>query len=392
MKNIEKNHSESKSIFYWSALDGLRFFAFLLVFLNHSLVDIETKNPFLDFFLKSYVRNGWIGVDLFFVLSGFLITSILVKERIKFGQFSLRSFWIRRILRIWPLYYLAILVFFFVIPGLTFFFDQLRNQNFILTRNSYLELPFYITFLGNLGTILFGYGTNSINLLWTVSLEQQFYLIFPLFLKFMGRRVQSVLLLVIGIIAISPLVRIVFSFAPAGMYPQLIYVNLFTRMDTLLFGGLLSLLFFYKTRLLSKYKFLSNFLIFVCIVSTFSYFLYRVELFNPAFKRNLAFGYTVIAAFMAYLIYCAMYSEAFGKFLSFKPFVYLGKISYGLYIWQYLAINITLLFLGTKNFSFAVCFWAFVLDVSIASFSYYLFERRFLKIKSRFERIKTKEA
>src|SRR5579872_3871567 len=85
---------------YFPALDGLRFLAFLLVFLHHSIF-YSSPNLVLNFFLIAIEKNGWLGVDLFFILSGFLITTLLLKERQEFGKYNLKSFWIRRALRIW---------------------------------------------------------------------------------------------------------------------------------------------------------------------------------------------------------------------------------------------------------------------------------------------------
>src|SRR5688500_5665020 len=103
---------------YFPAVDGLRFFAFFIVFLHHTLLNISSTNPLLNGFLVIIQKNGWVGVDLFFVLSGFLITMLLLKERQKFGRYSLRNFWIRRSLRIWPLYFLGLLFGFFIFPSL----------------------------------------------------------------------------------------------------------------------------------------------------------------------------------------------------------------------------------------------------------------------------------
>src|SRR3989344_8628341 len=100
---------------YLPSLDGLRFLAFLLVFLHHTTFYI---NPALaqNFLLIFFNKHGWIGVDIFFVLTGFLITLLMLDERDKNGHFSIKNFLIRRALRIWPLYYLSILVGFFLVP------------------------------------------------------------------------------------------------------------------------------------------------------------------------------------------------------------------------------------------------------------------------------------
>src|SRR4051794_12797250 len=120
---------------YFPELDGLRFIAFALVYLFHG--GVPRLIPVVDSLVRSmgyhpvvprgqfppspgqiFVKNGWIGVQLFFLLSGFLITTLLLREEGRFGRIDLRSFWVRRILRIWPLYYLIVFLTFFALPFL----------------------------------------------------------------------------------------------------------------------------------------------------------------------------------------------------------------------------------------------------------------------------------
>ena len=163
---------------YYPALDGLRFFAFFIVFLHHFYFNQSSNNPVINYFLVVINKNGWIGVDLFFILSGFLITTLLLKERGKFGKYSLKNFWIRRSLRIWPLYYLALLVGFFVLP---FFYTKFFNADFTGPFQKFqleTQLYWYLAFLGNWSVVFNKYSTfpNTAHL-WTISLEEQFYFI-----------------------------------------------------------------------------------------------------------------------------------------------------------------------------------------------------------------------
>jgi peptidoglycan/LPS O-acetylase OafA/YrhL len=103
--------SSSSEHFYVPALNGLRFLAVSLVIFVHWNFSSYRGNIF---FQLSEV--GWFGVDLFFVLSGYLITEILLREKEKFGSILLKNFWLRRILRIWPAYYAALILQFIVIP------------------------------------------------------------------------------------------------------------------------------------------------------------------------------------------------------------------------------------------------------------------------------------
>src|ERR1700677_4866620 len=97
--------SSKAKVVYWPELDGLRALAFLLVFLSHC--PPCASGPFLSV-VNNYCAWGWVGVDLFFVLSGFLITYLLIKEKFSFGSISIVNFYKRRALRIWPLYFLML--------------------------------------------------------------------------------------------------------------------------------------------------------------------------------------------------------------------------------------------------------------------------------------------
>ncbi|MBK9047983.1 MAG: acyltransferase [Bacteroidetes bacterium] len=104
---------------YFENLDGLRFLCFLSVFFFHSFhteYDFIKDNPVCTFIKKDLFGNGNLGVNFFFVLSGFLITFLLIEEKKLNRQIDLRNFWIRRILRIWPLFYFCVFFGFVMFP------------------------------------------------------------------------------------------------------------------------------------------------------------------------------------------------------------------------------------------------------------------------------------
>src|SRR5215210_6286731 len=112
-------HKKPKNKIFFENLDGLRFFCFLSVFLFHSF---HTENPDISsspvyrLFKHSLFGNGNLGVNFFFVLSGFLITYLLIEEKKLTGKIHIGNFWIRRILRIWPLYFACVLIGFVFFP------------------------------------------------------------------------------------------------------------------------------------------------------------------------------------------------------------------------------------------------------------------------------------
>src|SRR6516164_10094183 len=103
--------TEAGDRIYFPELDGLRFFAFLLVYLFHGGIPWTVLSRLIGSAAANRLfENGGYGVQLFFILSGYLITTLLLREETRFGRIALRAFWIRRILRIWPLYYLLIFI------------------------------------------------------------------------------------------------------------------------------------------------------------------------------------------------------------------------------------------------------------------------------------------
>src|SRR5579884_1110409 len=225
--------------FYYPTLDGLRFFAFFLVFLHHAFEGWSSPNPVLNFFLIALEKNGWAGVDLFFVLSGFLITALLVKERQEFGSFSLKNFWIRRSLRIWPLYYLALIMGFFIIPFIHTHIFGITPPNININLILKEQTPFYFTLLGNWAVVLYNYPPfTNIAHLWTISLEEQFYLLWPLVLFFTKNFKKS---FIAGLILILLAMAFRFYLALHGVRHPGIYVDTFARMDTLVLGSLAAL-------------------------------------------------------------------------------------------------------------------------------------------------------
>jgi peptidoglycan/LPS O-acetylase OafA/YrhL len=158
--------------FYRPELDGLRFYAFLGVFICHTLPTSEEYYRGLHLQLPwlwgAAVRAGTSGVDLFFALSAFLITSLLLKERLETGGVSLRLFYIRRILRIWPLYFLVIALGIQSLPW-------------------HLVVG-YVLFVSNWMYVSLGAVRSICAPLWTVSIEEQFYIVWPVLVKMLKRR------------------------------------------------------------------------------------------------------------------------------------------------------------------------------------------------------------
>lgn len=172
--------TDSKPKIFFPNLDGLRFFSFFLVFLSHVFfVDYEdiSNLPWYRAMKFVFFSQGHLGVSFFFVLSGFLISYLLMVEKNHTGKIHVWSFYIRRALRIWPLYYFCVFFGFVIFPLLKIKFGQIPNE----TANPIL----CSLFLNNFNTIINGPPDASVlSVLWSVAIEEQFYLVWPVLFYF----------------------------------------------------------------------------------------------------------------------------------------------------------------------------------------------------------------
>ncbi|HVE81465.1 MAG TPA: acyltransferase [Myxococcales bacterium] len=203
---------------HFPELDGVRGVAILLVLLLHHLGGVRL-GP-----LGTPFRAGWMGVDLFFVLSGLLITRILLRQRGRPGYF--RSFYARRALRIWPLYTLVLafaLLGAWRIPGLSYEMPAPQSAAYAL----------YVQNLVYPGS----YGPWPLKVTWSLAIEEQFYVAWPLLVALLPERWLRRFLW--GVVAAMPVVR--WAALAAGASPLLVYMHTGCRLDGLAAGGLLAL-------------------------------------------------------------------------------------------------------------------------------------------------------
>lgn len=369
---------------YFPALDGLRFVAFLLVFFHHVTFYIKgdvTKSPIWSFFRN----NGWIGVDIFFVLTGFLVTILLLDERRIHKKFSIKGFTVRRILRIWPLYFLAILVGFFVIPYV--FEHLLANSAVNHSQEISNNIPWYLFFLGNWNVVLHGYGSfRAISQLWAISVDQQFYILWPLLLLFM-KNLKSSLIVCFFIILFSVGTR--FYLVNTGVQHPGIYTNTFARLDTFMMGAILALILFYKPAFLDKFSKFYTSTFQILSIFLLGLFLYFSSLNNTFAIRNGVFGYLVISIISTYIIlFCIKTNTFLVRSFSQKPMRYLGKISYGLYIWHIIVLEFLFYLLQNQDYDLFLIILGLPLVILLAHLSFKFFEKPFLNLKLNFNQKK----
>ena len=228
--------------FYHPELDVLRFFAFFAVFIHHALprqaafyIDAGLTSTATEWLLAAK-KAGAFGVDLFFALSAFLITELLRREYVSRGKFSLSSFYIRRALRIWPLYFTFLAATAFVIP-------------IIIPQDRFgpIYVISFALFFGNWICVTSGFPFSVASPLWSISVEEQFYLGWPLLLRVFGmNRIKH---LAIAMLAVAFAVRVLLAIL--GIEDDAVWCNTFARLDPIALGALLA--FFSVGALLSQH-------------------------------------------------------------------------------------------------------------------------------------------
>jgi peptidoglycan/LPS O-acetylase OafA/YrhL len=326
---------------YNPAIDGLRAIAILLVFFFHAGV----------------LRGGWIGVDIFFVLSGYLITSLLIAENEKAGRISLQKFYIRRVQRLLP----AMFVLVGVSVAVALFFKRDVHNNLVDAATALLYCQNYrYAFAPAEGTL--------IGHLWSLSLEEQFYLIWPLLLivllKFSRRTTYCILIPVIGILTLWRIYLLHTS--PLPFYRN--YFSFDTRADELLLGCLLALSKDQTAKLTSFVRFWPLPVIFLGI------FALKVGLFGRLQPYADTVGFLLLAMLAAAVIFVltAERKTILASLLALPPIVFLGRISYGFYLWHYMILR-------EANSIGQPHKWvgAFIMSLGAAFLSYYLIELPF---------------
>ena len=324
--------------------------------------------------IRKHANTGVLGVNFFFVLSGFLITYLLLKEKNESGTFSILKFYGRRILRIWPVYF-GIVIFSFVLLPLVF---PLFNKTFFEPS----PLVFYLTFTVNFAFII-GYFPHSslLAMLWSIAVEERFYFFWPWLLKFFKRNILTLLVLII-------VVNVMARFFLLDN-PKALYYNTLSIISDFGIGGIIAYYSLYKTeqliRLFSVSKIYGMLFYTALILCYFNYEKIFAGNFMTVIERpvlGLFFGLIIIDQ-------CFNIKRLFnaGRFAFIN---YLGKISYGLYCFHPLGIIIVKDVLEQFNF-FTSPFQSFIifpllallLTILIATISYFAIEKFFLQQKQK---------
>lgn len=372
----------AKKVIFFENIDGLRFFAFLPVFLKHSFhteFDHIKENGFYKF-VSEFWLPGDLGVNFFFVLSGFLITFLLLNEQKINGKIDIKAFYIRRSLRIWPLYFAVVLFGYFGFQQLKILFGEVPNET--------ASLLYYFTFLSNLDVIRSGLPDSSIlGVLWSVAIEEQFYLFWPwiLFLFKPKRYVLVFSMIVLG--------SLIFRYFNLESHPHVIKYHTFSLISDMGLGGIVAYFSFYNKPFIEYFRNMDRGVIITVYVIGMITIIFSLTLFQPDILK--VFKNVILSVFFSFVILEQNYSEnSFYKVSKWKVISQLGRWTYGLYCLHFVGIltatNMSKI-LGWNTTVFGVIFvetlMALGITIIISSLSYTYFEKPFLKLKSRFSTI-----
>ena len=373
--------------FYQPELDVLRLCAFLFVFFVHRL-DLAPVDPQAYYWPYHVSLVGNYGVPLFFFLSAFLITELLTREEERYGKINVKAFYIRRMLRIWPLYF----AFFFLMVWLT---SATTIFNKRIPTGAQLAFTF---FSGNWYITFNNWQSYCINPLWSVSVEEQLYILLPLVLYFTGKK--GVKVFSFSAILIAYIAIIYYARRPTkGFSGQ--WTNSFVQFQFFAAGSLLSM---YLKGWQPRWNFLCRAALlvmgYVCwLVASMQC---EVNADSPHLATTLQSVSGWLLVLTGVLCFFFTFYGASSRYMP-APLVYLGKISYGMYV-----VHITMFWLTYKVFAaelvslsklLGIQAWknelglvlAFAATVTVASLSYRFFEQPFLQLKKRFTFIPSRD-
>ena len=371
------------NIKYFKGLDSLRFFAAYLVVLHHA-EQIRMKYGLFNLKEYSLFNNGGIAVTFFFVLSGFLISYLLFKEHGESSTISVKKFYYRRILRIWPLYFLLVIIGTLVLPYVLDFI----GYSYIMPYNFNDVIYYYILFSPFMVNIL--YGHHLIEPLWSIGVEELFYIVWAPLFKFLRKYILPIIIIVI-------FVRCLFIYLSfLGFFDPVIerLINML-RFEAMAIGALGSYLVYNYRNILSNFLF-SKWSQLILI----TFILLRIFFFNFLTENNIVFNYLYTTPVLSKFLIMIIFSWLIINIslnpksiisLDNKMFSFLGNISYGIYMYHMLIIFGLVVFLKDyllylNNLNSSIIFYLLLTSIVIlASYlSKRLFEDYFLSFKKNF--------
>jgi peptidoglycan/LPS O-acetylase OafA/YrhL len=379
--STDKEEKLEKRI-YLPGLDGLRFFAAFSVIIGHiELLKYQLSIP-SNYEFTERANFGGLGVYFFFVLSGFLITYLLFKEKSKNGFIAIKQFYIRRILRIWPLYYLVMILSLFVLPQFEMMQIPYLHQFYDVNFSSNLIL--FLIMLPNVA-LAFMPAVAHGGQLWSIGVEEQFYLVWP---GLFNKSKKIVRLIVVGFFSILAVKAIYLFLMSNGLIP----VNEWTagikkvigmsKFECMLVGAFGAYLVIEK-----KGKVLQVIYSFPIQIITLLSIPFLNYYFPDSLNDLVHLPYAFL--FLVLILNVSTNPKSIIK-LENKVFNFLGRISYGLYMYHMLVIvfliQVERNWMMQDSLSFNVLLYISAIGASVlvAWVSYNYFEKPFLRIKEKF--------
>ncbi len=340
--------SQQRSI---PSLDGLRAVSVSLVILAHYVPE-HWKAPFWGSYL---FLLGQLGVSMFFVISGFLITFLLCKESSEESTISLKNFYLRRIFRIFPAFYMYLAVAAALTAVGVF---SLKAKDFLIA-----------------GTYLWNYYMPSspsiLSHTWSLSLEEQFYLFWPACLKLL--KPARALPITVALIFLEPILRVlIYLHFPQIRQTGKISAMLHTRIDTIMFGCLIALLWRHN----SFKRFVDRYVGSILFLATLLFLFFLDPLLNQ-YARDayhpfwLTFDGVALSVILIYLVRNPR--TICGRLMNLRTLRYIGVLSYSLYLWQQMFADVWQRWFPLNLLAAFGC----------ANLSFYLVERPFLRLRDR---------
>ncbi|MEX4247924.1 acyltransferase [Haemophilus influenzae] len=354
------------SIKYRPEIDGLRAIAVISVIIYH--------------LNENWLSGGFLGVDIFFVISGFLITGIIITE-IQQNSFSLKQFYTRRIKRIYPAF-ITVMALVSFIASVIFIYNDFNK----LRKTIELAIAFLSNFYLGLTQGYFDLSANENPVLhiWSLAVEEQYYLIFPLILILAYKKFREIKVLFI-ITLILFFILLATSFVSANFYKEVLHQPNIYYLSNLRFPELL------VGSLLAIYHNLSNKVQLSKQVNNILAILSTLLLFSCLFLMNndIAYipGITLIlpCIFTALIIHTTSQNNIVKLCLSNKAIVFIGKISYSLYLYHWIFIAFAYYITGEKQINNQSIAIVIVLTIIFSVLSYYLIEQPIRKSKLNFK-------
>jgi peptidoglycan/LPS O-acetylase OafA/YrhL len=370
--------SKLRARFYYPELDSIRFFLFCGVWVYHALP--REEGPYsahhvpmpLAVGITSIIKASMCSLDVFFIISAFLITGLLLREKELKGGVGLKAFYTRRLLRIWPLYFFVI-----GLAGLLSVIDRTQVLGWACTLC-------YLLFAGNWVFALGDFPPAQIIWpLWSVSFEEQFYLLWPLVLRWASKRI--IYGAAIGLLVVGSFARLILLLEHTG---QRMWFNSFVRVDSIAYGILLAVSF--HGRDAPRFRLPTRVVLLLLGGTAWVIVGQFCRVLDPeATPIGVMIGYPLMS-----LGGVAIFLSVFGAVQDGAPFlknsglVYLGNITYGLYAYHYLGLRLSGYAFVTRHHDLRTgafyLFCALAITFLLAAASFKWLETPFLRLKQRF--------